>query len=122
NDITLSSRVVTVRNYEEYKCIRVDNKKCTKNDNDENVSMCNIIYESKIATDITPIHSKICHRLFLWVFCMKNYFASNENELSVCSVNKCCTERFVTNKFACHDAVANNETYDVLKVDLHKVM
>ncbi len=122
NDITWSSRVVNGINIEGPIINRIENDIYLKRGDEKQFNFRNIIYKNTITIDIAPINSKICHRLFLWVSYMKNYFESNENELPVCSVNKCCKERFVTKEFASHNAVVNNELYDVLKVDLHKVM
>ncbi|KAM0675698.1 hypothetical protein COBT_004279, partial [Conglomerata obtusa] len=99
-DITWNIRVVIQRNCEEYKRNRVVKDIYLKRDDKNQFNFRNNIYENKIATDIAPIHPKTCPRLFLWVYNMKNYHASNENELQLYPVNKCCKESFVTNKCA----------------------
>ncbi|KAM0684786.1 hypothetical protein COBT_004006, partial [Conglomerata obtusa] len=121
-DITWNSRVVIVKNCKDNKSNRVDKDIYLKRGDKKHNYLRNIIYENKIAKDIAPLHPKICHRLFLWVYNMKNYFTSNENELQLYPVNKCCKESFVTNKCASRDAVKFRELYNVIKVDLNKIM
>ncbi|KAM0685418.1 hypothetical protein COBT_003373, partial [Conglomerata obtusa] len=121
-DITWNRRVVIERNCEEYKNNIVVKDIYRKRGDENQFNFRNIIYENKIAIDIALIHPKTCPRLFLWVYNMKNYFTCNENELQLYPVNKCCKESFVTNKCASHNAVVNDEIYNVLKVDLHKIM
>ncbi|KAM0682958.1 hypothetical protein COBT_004069, partial [Conglomerata obtusa] len=104
-DITWNSRVVIKSNCEEYKRNRVEKDIYLKRGDENQFNFRNNVYENKIATFIAPINSQICHRLFLWVYNMKNYHASNENELQLYPVNKCCKESFVINKCASHDAV-----------------
>ncbi|KAM0686754.1 hypothetical protein COBT_002017, partial [Conglomerata obtusa] len=121
-DIAWNSRVVMDRNYEECKSIRVDKDIYLKESEEKHNHLRNIIYENKIAIDNAPIHSKTCHRLFLWVIYMKNYIESNEDELPIYPLNKCCAKRIVTNAFADHNAVILRELHNVLIFDLHKVM
>jgi hypothetical protein len=121
-DITWSSRVVIERKCIEYKSSRVDKDIYLKRGYKKHNYLRNIIYENKIAKDIAPINSKICQRLFLWVFCLKNYIESNENELPIYPLNKCCAERILTNKCASHDAVKFRALYYVFKVDLNKIL
>ncbi|KAM0677002.1 hypothetical protein COBT_004247, partial [Conglomerata obtusa] len=121
-DITWNSRVVIKSNCEEYKRNRVEKDIYLKRGDKNQFNFRNNIYENRNAIDIAPINSKICHRLFLWVSYMKNYFTSNKNELQLFPVNKCCKEGFVTNKCANHDAVKFRGLYNVFKVDLNKIM
>ncbi|KAM0687518.1 hypothetical protein COBT_001236, partial [Conglomerata obtusa] len=122
-DITWNSRVVNGINIKEYIKKRIEKDTNLFRGDRKYISFRNIIIcENKIATDIAPIHPKICPRLFLWVSYMKNYFTSNENEFSIYPLNKCCAESFVTNKCASNDAVKFKELYNVFKVDLHNVM
>ncbi|KAM0684848.1 hypothetical protein COBT_003943, partial [Conglomerata obtusa] len=58
-DITWNSRVVIVRNCEEYKSNRVDKDVYLKEGEEKHNYLRNIIYENKIAKDIAPIHPKI---------------------------------------------------------------
>ncbi|KAM0685680.1 hypothetical protein COBT_003106, partial [Conglomerata obtusa] len=82
NDITWSSRVVKGINTEEHIINRIDNDIYFKRGYENQFKYRNVIYENKIAIDIVPTNKKICHRLFLWVSYINNYFASNEYELS----------------------------------------
>ncbi|KAM0685170.1 hypothetical protein COBT_003621, partial [Conglomerata obtusa] len=121
-DITWNSRVVNGIYIKEYIINRIENDTNLFRGKEKQNYFRNISYENKIAIDIAPIHPKICQKLFLWVFCLKNYIENNENELPIYPVNKCCKERFLTNKCASHDAVKFRELYNVLKVDLNKIM